>query len=101
MADRYYNIVKQLYSIPQKIDLDILCNGVTVKNIGNSICVIDNDPLQPFESESIGGNKDEIFYGRHNISFQPAVPQPLPRVDLAVVTQKFYIESPKVSGQNC
>jgi len=30
-----------------KITLDPKCNLITVKNTGNSVCLFDDDPLQP------------------------------------------------------
>lgn len=96
---RYYNTTTQGYSAPvQKIVIDRKCNTITVRNAGNSLVIYDDEIIQPGQSKTIGGNQDEIFIGRKDLAFQPTTnqpipqPQPLPRVDFAYVTQKFYIE---------
>lgn len=76
------------------ITLDPLSNGLTVRNIGNSICIFNDDPLQPGESKSQGGNKGEILKGRYALRFQTptVVPPGYVQNDQAVVTEKFYLD---------
>jgi hypothetical protein len=88
----YYDTSTLLYAVPAKINLNIKSNGIVVKNGGNSLLIIDGESLIPNESKSFGGNRKEIFTGRHEISFQPQAVQPVPRVDLAVITEKFYVD---------
>jgi|HubBroStandDraft_4_1064222.scaffolds.fasta_scaffold46812_2 hypothetical protein len=90
----YYDTNTEIISQPKKITLDLNCNGITVKNIGNSIVIVDGNPLLPLEALNIGGNKGEIYTGRHNISFQPNPAVVVPEIDLAVIVQKFYVAAP-------
>ena len=85
------------YTTQSKINLDTLCNGLTVKNNGNIICLIDDEPLQPGESKSFGFSEMQIFRGRHNIGFTTAGMAVIPAVQVpsAWVTQTFYIATPK------
>lgn len=93
----HFNTTVQKYVLPQKVVIDNLCNSITVRNAGNSLLIFDDEVIQPGANKVIGGNRLEIFIGRKDISFQPTtnqdipVPQPTPRVDVAYVTQKFYI----------
>lgn len=78
------------------IILDQYCNDLTVKNVGNSVVMFDDDPIQPQQSKSIGGNRLEILKGGgHKISFTLNFligPPPLVRNDMAIMTQKYYTE---------
>jgi|SRR6516164_10975316 hypothetical protein len=91
-----YTTRKTIYASQQNINLDQYSNGLTVRNIGNSVCVFDGDPLQPGQSKAIGGNKAEILTGRYSFSFQPIANPPIGYVqmDMAIVTEKYYILSP-------
>lgn len=77
------------------ITLDPWSNGLSVKNTGNSICIFNDDPLQPGESKTIGGNKGELLRGRYAVKFQtPAtVPVGYVQFDQAVVTEKYYLDN--------
>jgi len=93
---RYVDFTGQAYSQPQNINISELCNGITVKNLGNTLVLLDDEVLQPGDFKAFGGNRGEVFTGRHNITFTtngmavpPAVPAPL-----AWVTQKFYTTPP-------
>jgi hypothetical protein len=92
-----YNTTVQAYAIAQKITIHDLCNGITIKNLGNSLVIFDDEIIQPGASKAIAGNRKEIFVGRKDLSFQPTtnqpipVVQPVPRVDFAYITQKFYV----------
>lgn len=79
-----------------KITLDEYSNGFTLKNAGNSICIINGDPLEPGESKAFGGNQGEIIIGVYNFKFQ-AIASPPPgyvQVDSAILTEKFYVPTP-------
>lgn len=73
------------------VPLSQRCNGVTVKNGGNNIVLVNNEPLQPGESKALGGNYGELFRGRVQINFMNQAVQPTPVVAIAYVTEKFYI----------
>lgn len=88
----YYNTVTQSYSFPQKVVIQDKCNGFTIRNAGNSILIMDDEQIQPGESKAIGGNRNEYFVGRKDISFAPQAVQPAPRIDLCYVTQKYYVD---------
>ncbi len=89
----YYNTVTQAYSVATKIVVQDKCNGITIRNAGNSFLIMDDEIIQPGQSKAIGGNRLEYFIGRKDISFTAQTPvQPAPRVDLCYVTQKFYVE---------
>jgi hypothetical protein len=95
----YFDTSVLQYAVPAKINLDLLCNAIVVNNTGNIICLIDDEPLQPGDSKTIGGNRGEILTGRHEIGFttvgMAVVPSPI--IQSAFVTQKFYINPPKGS----
>ena len=98
MERQYFNTNNEFYEQPAKINIDKNCNALTIKNLGNGVCYIDDEPLLPLESKVIAGNENQIYYGRHEIKFGPLIlplVQPIPEIDWAVVTQKFFIESPK------
>ena len=85
------------YDSKMKITLDEFSNGLTIKNVGNSQLVFDNDVLQPNRSKAIGGNFAEILEGNKTIYFKPIENPPLGyvQVDAAIITEKFYILTPK------
>jgi hypothetical protein len=85
------NFSTQSYNGNKHITVVRSCNGFTVKNRGNSILVINQDPLDPGESKAFGLNRGEVYTGRIDISFRAQAVQPVPRVDAAFVTQKFYL----------
>ncbi len=90
-----YNTNCQPYQIDTIIPQDRFCNGMTFINRGNTIAVIQGDPLNPGESKSIGGNRGEIYKGRIDLNFQlPAIVPPVP-ANLLIVTQKFYVNLDK------
>lgn len=92
----YFDIATYTYSRQQKVNVPYLCNAITVKNTGNIICVVDEDPIQPGASKSMGGNRGEILTGRHDISFTTAGMAVIPPTQnpSAVVTAKFYVTAP-------
>ena len=98
----YFDTTPYTYTKPQKINIPSLCNAISIKNTGNIICVVDEEPIQPGESKSIGGNRGEILYGRHDISFTTAGMDIVPPTQLpqAFVTAKFYIPTPAGAPNN-
>jgi hypothetical protein len=85
------------YTTQSKINLDSLCNGITVKNAGNIICLVDDEPIQPGESKRFGFSEMQIFCGRHDIGFTIVGMAVVPAVQIpsAWITQIFYIDTPK------
>lgn len=86
-----YNSVPNQYSNPGQIPLDPYCNGLTVKNGGNTLLLFQGETLQPQESKAIGGNRKELFRGRIDIDFALPTPAPPTPINLAIVTQKVYV----------
>ena len=86
-----WNFDTKDFSVNAQIDIDQLCNAITVKNAGTTLVLIQGDILQPGESKAMGGNRMEILRGRFDIRFQTQVPPPLIITNLAFVTQKFYL----------
>jgi hypothetical protein len=88
---RKYNINKIALQVgTTQVQIGNNVNGVTVKNAGNTIVIFNQEPLQPGESESIGGNEGEIFVGRVDIFFTLPVPPPLVPVNMAWIIVKYY-----------
>lgn len=87
-----YNFSTNVYTAQSEIVLDPLCNGISVKNGGNTNLIFQGDVLVPGESKSIGGNRKEILQGRVDISFALPTPAPGTPNNVAFVTQKFYYE---------
>lgn len=92
----YVDFNSQQYTAPQKLNISELCNGITIKNNGNIICLVDDEPIQPGDFKAFGLNRGEVFTGRHNIAFTTAGMAVIPPVQIptAWVTQKFYIDPP-------
>lgn len=93
---KYYDVVTLQYTTQQKINIVDFCNAVSIKNNGNIILLVDSEPILPGESKAWGGNENEVFNGRHNISFTTVGMAVVPPVQVpsAWVTQKFYIPNP-------
>jgi hypothetical protein len=88
---RKYNINKITLQVgTTQVQIGDNVNGFTVKNAGNTIVFFNQEPLQPGESQTIGGNEGEIFVGRVDIYFKLPVPAPLTPVNMAWITVKFY-----------
>lgn len=88
----FYTIINSTFSANAKVEVDKLCNGFTVVNIGNTNMTVNGVPLAPpiapmllGESTSFGGNRNEIFYGRIDIAFTGGAGR-------CIVSQKVYID---------
>jgi hypothetical protein len=84
------------YNLAGNITLDQMSAGITVKNTGNSICIVNGDPLQPTESKGFAPPWNALLKGRYALKFQtPAtVPPGYVQADSAVVTEMYYIPNP-------
>ena len=56
-----YNSVPGQYQVSGQIPIDPFCNGLVVKNAGNTILLFQGVPLQPGESKSVGGDSSETL----------------------------------------
>lgn len=90
----YYDTTVIPVSLPGMVQLVPNVNGVAVHNAGNTIVLFNEDPLQPGESKTFGGNWGEIFTGRIFIRFILPTPAPAIPNNLAYVTSKFYVPEP-------
>lgn len=83
----------QTYTTSTKITLDLLSNSLSVKNAGNSLLLLNNDPLQPGETKIFSVWPGEILVGKYNFYFQtpPVVPIGYVQDDMAVVTEMYYL----------
>lgn len=89
---RKYNIAKKLYNTgPVQVPLGNNVNGFTVHNTGNTIVRVNNEPLQPGESQTVGGNEGEVYIGQLTIDFRLPTPAPGTPVNAAWVSWKFYV----------
>jgi hypothetical protein len=88
---RKYNINKITIQVgTSQVQIGNNVNGFDVKNAGNTIVVFNQEPLQPGESQTVGGNAGEIFAGRVDIYFQLPVPAPVTPVNMCWITIKYY-----------
>jgi len=88
----YFDTSVDQYALPMKITLADTCNGITFKNLGTTLLLVDADVLQPGQSKSFGGNRGEIYRGRHDIAFQTQTVAPPVVTNLVAVTQKYYVK---------
>jgi hypothetical protein len=88
------------YGISQNVTLDKLSNCLAIKNAGNSICVFNDDPLQPGECKIFSAWPGELLKGRYTFYFRTPAVVPLGYVqsDLAVITEQFYLPE---TGKQC
>lgn len=82
-----YNVSVKIFTQNGRVDLDKLCNGVTVKNAGTSMANFNGVILSPGESIAIGGNRGELFDGRVDVFFSGA------GTNLLNVIEKFYVNN--------
>lgn len=96
MGDKFrkYNITTQIVQRSDWYDVDDLCNGFTVTNIGDTIVRFNDQILYPGtigtslgDSRSYGGNEGEIYKGQFKVQFVPGGTNP----QLEIV-QKVYID---------
>jgi hypothetical protein len=90
----FYNTSTQRYAANEKVNLDPLLNGFIVTNTGNTLCVVNGQPILPNDFKSFGGNRAEIYMGRLDITFQPQAVPVIPAINECYVTQKFYVPAP-------
>lgn len=88
----FCNYATQEYSLQTMVPADKNCNGFTIKNAGNTICIVNGEPLQPGDFKTFGLNRGEIYIGRIDISFQLPAPAPPTPTNSAFLTQKFYVK---------
>jgi hypothetical protein len=87
------NYITQAFGTnPKSIVLDEFTNALTIKNTGTTLCLINEDPLNPGESKFFGGNAGEVFDAgtRFDVRFVIQVPAPATVVNLCQVTTKIY-----------
>jgi hypothetical protein len=85
-----FHVYTQQYAIAAIVAVERWVNAVSVKNAGTCVLNFMGDPLQPGETKSIGGNSFEIWDEKHmDINF--VNPGGL-LIQLAIVTQKFYVD---------
>jgi hypothetical protein len=89
--DTFYNFSGQTYGQNGIIDLDELCNGLNVINIGTTVCRVNGIPLNPpaagevvGDSYAIGGNKGELLTGKVQLDFASGNGE-------VIVVQKYYV----------
>lgn len=85
-----YNMSQQEYNAPRSVNIDKLCNGVTVLNAGTTFVTWNGIPIPPLGSMTVGGNEREIFVGRVDIAFFTQIPAPATIINSAWVIQKFF-----------
>lgn len=96
MADRKFNITVSNYTVSKIVDIEKDCSAWTATNIGDTTVQVNGIILFPSvtpltvlgDGVSIGGNKDEIYFGRLNVSFI----QPIGAAPQVQIIQKFYIK---------
>jgi hypothetical protein len=96
----YWNQSGRQVGQPGYIELVQNLNGFTIKNIGTTICVLNDDPIQPGESKSFGGNWGEIYVGRVYVRFVTQTPPPSTITNLLFLTEKFYVSAPNQEPDN-
>ena len=94
-AYRKYNFTVQILQKSDWYNVEKLCNGFTVTNIGDTICLVNDQTFYPGvpgvslgDSRTYGGNEGELYKGVIKVAFQ----QPLganPQIELI---QKVYSE---------
>jgi hypothetical protein len=90
-ARRHYNISKTaITSGTLQVPIGDNVNGFVVKNSGNTIVMFNREPLQPGESQTVGGNEGEIYVGRVDIFFVLPIPAPAVPIDSCWITVKYY-----------
>lgn len=87
-----YNMSQQEYNAPRSVNIDKLCNGVTVLNAGTTFVTWNGIPIPPLGSMTVGGNEQEIFVGRVDIAFFTQFPAPATIFNSAWVIQKFFVD---------
>lgn len=91
---RKYNTFVNQFTAPQLVVRDPLCNGFSIFNDGNTICRLNDEPIYPFGSKTVGGNEGELYQGKIQISFSLPSPAPMNPNNSVWITQKFYLKEP-------
>lgn len=88
----FWNAVTQFANQNLTIEVDRLCNSVTVVNIGATNMTANQVPLAPpvapallGESFTFGGHKKDIYRGRIDIGFTGGIGR-------AIIIQNVYVE---------
>lgn len=87
-----YNTAVQVYTLPVQAPIDPYCNGITIKNSGNTNVIFQGDLLAPGESKFIGGNRAEVYIGRIDLNFALPTPAPVTPQNSCTVTVKYYVD---------
>lgn len=92
---RQYNAITQVVREQSELPVQLNCNGYTVRNVGDTVAIINGITLQPpagpgASGEAIvyEGNQDEVYIGRIQIQFA----NPLGTDPQVEVIQKFYLD---------
>lgn len=86
-----YQITNKTFTEQGAVNIDPKCNGFVIKNIGTTQVLYEGYYIQPGDSFSVGGNRNELFVGRVFMSFVVQSPAPVIISNMAVVTQKVYV----------
>lgn len=89
---RKYNTFVQQYTAAQFVVADPLCNGFSIFNDGNTIAHLNDEPIYPFTSKTVGGNEGEIYVGQIKLKFTNPTPAPGSPENSVWITQKFYLK---------
>ena len=93
----YWDKAGRTVSQPGQVQLVDNLFALVVHNIGTTIVNVDEgDPLQPGESKTFGGMYGAVYTGRLFITFTTPSPAPGTIINLAFVTQQFYVTGPNL-----
>jgi hypothetical protein len=88
-----YNVIVQTFTTQTEVEVTPSCNGVSIRNIGDTVCMINGIRLLPTlvaggsgESTQFGGNLGELYKGRLQLQFIGAGVAPL-----VEIIQKYYL----------
>lgn len=90
----YYDQSGRSVAQPGMVQLNRNIFAVSVHNTGTTLVIVNDDTLQPGESKTFGGFWGMVFTGRIFLQFQTQSPPPGTVINLAFVTQLFYVPAP-------